>query len=226
MKKRVEYIFFDFDGTISDSKILAYNSLINVLDKIDFNVSKIKIKKLMGIKIKEMLKLLGLNNNQLEKIKTEFYNNLVNEKHIKKLKLCKNITPLKDLKKKGIKLIIISNSHHKFLFKSIKTLKLTNFFHEVYGSEDFKTKDQILKKLIKKYKISPENSIYIGDRFTDIICAKKAKLISIAINNECSWSTKTEILEQKPDFIIYDFFDLKTIIQNLNQNSKKISIKS
>ena len=70
-----------------------------------------------------------------------------------------------------------------------------------------------MKKLIKKYKIRPKHCFYIGDRFSDIDHAHRAHVIAVAIHNQCSWSTKKEILAEKPDYIISDFKDLLKLVK-------------
>ena len=211
MSKKRGYVFLDFDGTISDSKSLAYESLVSVLDDMDFRFSRFKLSKLMGVKIEKVFDFLGFDDGFFEKVKSEFYNKLVEGINLKGLKFCKDVLPLKDLKKKGVRLVIVSNSHHEFLDGSIKSLGIEDLFYEVYGSEDFDTKDKILKKLAKRYGLNPSECFYVGDRFSDIVCARKAGFVSVAINNECSWSTRKEILAEKPDFIVYDFNDLREV---------------
>ena len=44
--KRLKYLFFDFDGTISDAKKLTYETLITVLDRMDYKFSKARTKNL------------------------------------------------------------------------------------------------------------------------------------------------------------------------------------
>lgn len=216
---KIKYLFFDFDGTISDSRKVVHKTFVHVLNNLDFRFSKLKLKKIMGIKTNEVLKELGIKDEYLEKIKKNFYS-AISRSDLNDLRLSVNINPLKDLKKKGIRLIIISNSDSIFLKKSIKHLGLTNLFYEIYGGDSFTTKDKILKKLMKKYKLKKENAFYIGDRFSDIEFGHKAGFNAIAIYNKSSWSTKKEILDKKPEYIIHDLSDLKKIIENNKAGNK------
>ena len=148
--------------------------------------------------------------------KSDLVNTKTKIKEMQKLKLCVSIKPLYDLKK-YYKLIAISNSETSFIKESIKELKISKLFKKVYGAEKFSTKDNLIKKLFKKYKIQPHQAVYIGDRFSDIESARKARCLAIAIHNKCSWSDLKTIKKEKPDFIIKDFYDLKKILKKLNR---------
>jgi phosphoglycolate phosphatase-like HAD superfamily hydrolase len=212
-----KYIFFDFDGTISDARRLTYETMIEVLDKIEYEFSRLKLKKLMGSKIHDILGGLDVHESLYDKLRKKFYEYLLNNVNKKNLRLCVDVKPLYLLKNNGFKLIIVSNAEKSFIDASIKILGLQDLFSEIYGGESFSTKDEILKKLIKKYDLNPHKCFYIGDRFSDISSAHRAHMTAVAIHNKYSWSTKDEILSEKPDFIINDFSDLQKIIDS-NKN--------
>lgn len=213
----VKYLFFDFDGTISDARKLTYEAMIHVLDSFYFHYSKSKVKTLMGYKIQEILKRLGIKKVSASKIRRKFYSAIINKRKLSKLKLCCDVSPLWSLKKKGYRLIIVSNSESSFLNASIKQLNLEGLFYEVYGSESFKTKDLMLRKLLKKYNLNSKETFYIGDRFSDIDYARLVKMNSIAIYNKCSWSSKKVLLKEKPDYLISNWDDLKFILENIKK---------
>ncbi|MBT3398102.1 HAD family hydrolase [archaeon] len=213
----IRYLFFDFDGTISDAYSLAFKSLVKTLDEFEFEFNKQDALKQLGNKMHIILKNLGLNAGHLETIRRRFYKHFIRGAKEGDIKLCVSINPLKKLKKEGYKLIVVSNSETSFLRASIKRLKIKGLFNRVFGAEKFSTKDEFLKKLFKKYKIKPEEAVYIGDRFSDIEFARDAGCIAIAIHNKCSWSNKTTIMKEKPDFIIKDFRGLGKVLKKLNK---------
>ena len=77
MSKKIKFIFFDFDGTISDARRLTYDTMIDVLDRMDFKFSRSKLKKLMGIKMQKILYGLGIDEKFVNKIRKIFYKNLI-----------------------------------------------------------------------------------------------------------------------------------------------------
>jgi len=223
MRKRVQYIFFDFDGTISDAKRLTYETLVEVLDEMDFKISRLKLKKLMGAKMPEILKGLGIGSSLIDKIRKSFYRNLVKKANLNNLKLCCDIEPLWELKKSGTRLVVLSNAEKSFLNASIKVLGIKRLFYRAYGAHKTLTKDEVLKKLFRKFRINSEDTMYVGDRFSDIEYAHQAKMLAVAIHNKCAWSTKKEILAEKPDYIISNFEDLKKLVEcNFSFGKRKL----
>jgi phosphoglycolate phosphatase len=224
----IKALFFDFDGTISNSKKLSINTLKQVLKNHNprNNPTDQQIKSLIGLKLNQILEKLKIKKLDQGKLKKEFYNQIT--KHATKLKPCTSLQPLKQLKnlkqqlkqenKTKLKLIVISNANKKFLKASIKQLKIKNLFDKTYALDSQKnkniTKDKIIKQLLKKHKLKPKQTAYIGDRTTDILYAKRANITSIAINNKCAYSTLKEIKKQKPDYIIKNFQELKKILEN------------
>lgn len=212
----IKGIFFDFDGTVSDARAIAEESLLKTLDEFGFKYSKKKALSLLGNKMHIILEKLELNiGRDLQKIRKRFYKHFVQAAKDGRIKPCVSFKSLYDLKE-DYPLVIISNSETVFLNASIKTLKIKGLFTKVYGAEKFTRKDVLLKKLFKKMKIDPSEAIYVGDRFSDIDFARAAGCIAVGINNKCAWSTLAVIKKEKPDYIIKDFRELKILVKKLN----------
>ena len=210
----IKAIFFDFDGTISDTRGFVSKSIINFLEKEEYVFDKKVVVPMIGARMDEIFGKIGIREGT-DFIRNKFYKHLLGEIRKSKLKLCVSVKPLHDLKKRHL-MIVVSNSDTDFIKKQAKILNVESLFREIIGAEGFKTKDKIILDLLKKYKLNPKEVIYIGDRFSDIEYAKKAGCISVAIHNKCSWSTKKRILAEKPDFIVKDFYGLKKVVEKLN----------
>ena len=210
----IKILLFDFDGTISDARAIARKNLFLVLDRHNYKYNKKMADKLLGVKMQLIFKGLDLPIKDIDQIRKEFYELML--KDTIKLHKCVSVKPLRELKKK-FRLIVISNSESKFLLKSAKKLSVFNLFHKFYGAEMFRTKDQEIKHILKKFNIKRKEAMYIGDRFSDVDFAKKAGVLSVSIHNNCSWSGLKEVLNEKPDFIIHDFYDLKELVEKFNK---------
>ena len=57
--------------------------------------------------------------------------------------------------------------------------------------------------------------IYVGDRPVDIKLARKVGCKVVVVSNKSSWSTKEDLLENDPNFIIGDLKELKKLIRKL-----------
>lgn len=213
---KVKILFFDFDGTISDVRQIAEDCLIEVFDEHGFKFNRKKAKKLLGSKMPEILKKLGLRLSFVDNARKKFYKKMIKKVKHWRIKLCVSVKPLWELKKKGYKFVVISNSETRFVKTSMRKLGINKLFGKVYGAEKFGTKDELLEKLFKKYKIRPHEAAYIGDRFSDIDYAREAGCWAIAIHNKCSWSSKKDVMKEKPDFMIRNFRELKKILETEN----------
>jgi FMN phosphatase YigB (HAD superfamily) len=211
----IKVLLFDLDGTISDARRLTHEEMYKVLKERGHNFDKKKFEELMGSKTKDILEGLNIKENP-KKINRIFYRRVIKGAKEGKLKLCVSVEPLKELKKERIKLIVISNSHSSFIKASAKALGIKKLFKKIYGAEKFNTKDEMLEKIFKKMKVRPVEAMYIGDRFSDVDYAREAGCYAVAIHNKCAWSTKIEVLKEKPDFLIKNFSDLKRIVEKLN----------
>ena len=210
----IKALFFDFDGTISDTKKIAFESISETLKNEKFTFDSKKLRKLMGAKSKEIFKGLGLDKKYISRFRKDLFIDMKNKVSNGEIKLCTKIKPLKELSKKHI-MIVISNGRNDFIRLSSKKLKTDKIFNHTYGSNSFKTKDKMIKKIARKYKLKHHEIMYVGDRFSDIRYARKAGVYAVAIHNPCAWSTMKEILKEKPDFIVHNFEDLKKLVKKI-----------
>jgi len=212
----IKVLFFDFDGTILDSKEVALKTFSKTLKEYNYNINHKKISRLLGDKMKDILEGLKVKKEDIKKVYKEFYKNLEKIRKQEKAKPCSNLNPLYELSKK-YPMIIVSNSKTSNIKKGLRELKIEKLFKNVYGADKFPTKDIIIKKLVKKQKIKFREAVFVGDRYSDIRYAKKAGVISVAISNKCSWSSKEELKAENPDYIIWDFEELKRLIEKLKK---------
>ncbi len=217
----IKVLFFDFDGTISDAKGIAYDSLVRTFDDFEFEFDRKKVLGLMGTKLEIMIEKLriskvagGRSRVAVKKIRKRFYKYFTEAALAGGIKPCVSLKPLWDLKK-DYPLIVVSNSRGSFLRASIRKLKLGGLFRGVYGAEKFKHKDEMLEKLFRKYKIKASEAVYVGDRFSDVEFAREAGCVAVAIHNKCSWSSLAKMKKEKPDFIVKDFYELRKVVRGL-----------
>ena len=210
----IRAIFFDFDGTISDAKGIAFESAVKTLNEFGYKFSEAKLKKLMGTKMHIILKELGVPVKGVEKVRKRFYKYFT-EAVDGGIKPCVSLKPLWEMKK-DFPLIVVSNSRTSFLRASIRELKLKGLFKGVYGSEKFKFKDDMLERLFRKMGIKASEAMYVGDRFSDVEFARDAGCVAVAIHNKCAWSSLVEIKREKPDFIVNDFYELRKVVGECN----------
>jgi len=206
----MKILFFDFDGTIADSKQTYYKSIYDVVKRFGYKYSQIDKVIDFGLTLKATLKKLGFGFFVSVLAKREIMSQV--KKHVNEIKKCKDADSIKKIKHKKI---LISNSLKEFIMPILKHLKLKKDFSEIYGADDFDNKSEFIKNYIKKHKIDKKDCYYIGDRVADIKIAKKAGCKSVIVSGKCAWNSRKEILKAGPDFIIYDLGDLRKLFKRI-----------
>ena len=207
----IKLIVFDFDGTLVDTKEVIFKIVRDTFNKFNYQITSALIKEHLGNSpVGELLKHLGVKQKDINAIIHHSNAQTINSS--KKIKQVKSLLVLKNLKQKTI---IVSNNVSPFVKAVLENLNIT-FFDKVYGADNFKTKEQKIKQIMKKEKLSPKEVIYIGDKTIDVDVARKVKCVSVIISHKASWSSRKDVVAKKPDFIIKDFSELKKVISKSN----------
>jgi phosphoglycolate phosphatase len=214
----IKAVFLDFDGTVSDAKSIAFKSFVMTLEELGYEFDGKKVMDLLGTKMEGMLTELGLGHKDVNKVRKKFYGYFIKAALSGGIRPCVSLKPLWKMKEEGLPLFVVSHSRTSFLRASIKELGIKGLFNHIYGSEKFESKDEMLRSLFKKFKFKPSEAIYIGDRFSDIEFAREAGCVAVAIHNKCSWSTLERIKEEKPDYVVRDFYGLRKVIRKINSS--------
>ncbi len=211
LNKNIKLIIFDFDGTLADSKDFHQQGLINSLKKEGLTIKKSFINKKLGMKTTDILKGMHITNGR--KIR-RIFQDIDDEKtkNIRKVKLIgKTKETIRSLSRNH-KLIILSNAETEFVKEVCKREKIFRYFTEIIGEQKFSTKATEIKKLLKRGNYKKNQVIFIGDRYTDVENGEKAGIITVAVSNKYSWSSKKDLLNQSPDFLILKIEDVIRII--------------
>ncbi len=200
-------LIFDFDGTIVDTKALYYNAVYKNVKKFGYTYEEVDKVIDMGENLKNVLRRLGLKGLMILIMKKKIMKEV--KKQLLTVKECKDVESIKELREEKI---LVTNSLKTAVIPLLKQFKLKKEFKEIYGFEDFSDKGKFLKNYIKNKKLNPTSVYYIGDRAADVKAARKANCTSVIITGNCSWDSATEIIEQKPDYIIHSIKDLLEIL--------------
>lgn len=207
MKEKERLLIFDFDGTIVDSKKVYYNALEKHLRRLGFGKDKADKIIDMGLNINETLKKIGISPFMRWWEKRAIEKQV--EREVNEVKKCEDV---KDIKKIKAKKILISNSLSEFIFPVLRHLKIEDEFDEIYGTEAFDNKEEFISSYIKRNRINKKQCYYIGDRKADVRLARNLGIFSVAISTKCSWNSRKEVLDEKPDFMIFDLKDLGEVV--------------
>jgi phosphoglycolate phosphatase-like HAD superfamily hydrolase len=123
---------------------------------------------------------------------------------------------MKNLSEWRLKLAIVSQTPRFQLDDQLIRFDLHRYFSSVMACGDcpLEKPDPLpLIETAKRIGVEPENMAYVGDMYEDIICARKAGVLSIALDRpEGSYHTRTRLLEARPDFIVTSLTELLVLL--------------
>lgn len=187
MNKKI--IVFDFDGVIVNT-FKIYASISRELNP-EINLSD---KKLRSFFEESVLDAPIFKNSKL---------NLFSKKYKPKLLQLPPVPKIKQAIKmlaRDHTLIIVSSANSLIIKKYLKKQGLLEQFDSVLGADIERSKVKKFKTLLKKYKVTLNEIIFITDTLGDIIEARKAGIKSIAVT--WGYHTKATLNKSSPYKII------------------------
>jgi len=206
-------VIFDLDGTLIDAYPAITESFNYVMLKFGYKVQKpLIIRKAVGKGDKYLLKSF-VKKTDLDKVLSAYRRH-----HRKSLRQYSSLFPgvlsvLKYLKKRGYKLAVASNRPTEFSLILLKHLRVRKYFDYVLCADRLKSgkpHPQILREILKKFKLPASQAVYIGDMVIDALTGQRAKVSAIILTTGSS--SKTEIKAANPDKIIKNIKELFKVL--------------
>lgn len=206
---------FDFDGTLVDSMPTYVSSMLKILDdsKIKYNDDIIKIITPLG--------LLGTANyfielgipRSLEEILDDMKNYMLYEYQHNIPAKSNVIEVLKELKKRGACLNVLTASPHITLDACLKRLGIFDLFENVWSCDDFgttKADPEIYKMAAERIGKKTDDILFLDDNLNADMTARIAGMKVCGVYDKSSEEYVDEI-KAATDFYIYDFLELLNI---------------
>jgi len=116
---------------------------------------------------------------------------------------------IENISKKNLKLAILTNNKSQYAEEILNKFDLTNYFPTIIGFNDVsevKPNPEGINKIVEKWEIKPEETIFIGDMTTDVDAGKAAgvKIVCVA----SGLAEKNALLEHNPDFLVENTSEL------------------
>ncbi|QXE19663.1 HAD-IA family hydrolase [Clostridium sp. 001] len=208
---KYKYILFDLDGTITESKEGITKSVQYALKKFGIIVESLDLlEKFIGPPLKySFSEYYGFDENKsLEAV--QYYREYFEKKGIMENKVYDYIEDLlKQLKELKLKLIIATSKPTKFSNIILNNFNLTPYFDAIVGSNmngTRCTKGEVIKHVVEKYKINPNEAVMIGDRKYDMIGARQNNMDSIGVTY--GYGSLEELKEEEPTYIVDNVMDI------------------
>ena len=182
---------FDFDGTLVDSMPTYVSVMLRVLDEnnIAYDDDIIKTITPLGYEgTAKYYKTLGVPSS-VESIIADL--NAYAKKEYEECILSKNnvIDVLRELKRRGASLNVLTASPHTMLDCCLKRLGIFDLFENVWSCDDFhttKANPEIYKEAAKRLGVGVEDVIFLDDNFNAVKTAKAAGMHVYGVYDESS----------------------------------------
>ena len=188
-------LIFDFDGTVCDNFDTVFILATEFLQK--EGGTMIPANEVRGKGVKKLISESGIPKYKIPRLLLLARKKIAEQ--IPNLKLFKTLPKVIIKLSKKHKLGIITSNSEENVTTFLKNHKLLQYFGFIHSEIDLFGKGKKLKKVISRFSLLPEETIYIGDETRDIEAAKYAKIKSVAV----IWGYESEKLlkGQNPDYI-------------------------
>lgn len=196
-------IVFDFDGVIADT--FQLNVDIAREQKIKFTLKDFRDHHNGNIWEKPVIQFTK------EDLKYGFaeYHSRLDTKHLFPVK--KQIAKLA----KKCKLYIISSSPERSIEKFLKLTEISKYFEKILGYYAHKSKVEKFRMIFRKYRLKPQECIFVTDSLGDLREAKKVGVPTVAV----TWGYHgiTRLKKGSPNLMIHNFEDLTGAVEKLEK---------
>ena len=200
-----DYIIFDFDGTIADTRRGVFDSISYALTSYGYEVpDEMVLNSFLGPPLFESFqKATSCSDEMAEKL-TKKYRELYADNAMFRLRLFDGIEEmLKILKENNVRMAIASSKPEKFFSKLLEHLNITQYFDVVCGAamgDIHNTKQQIIARAMDALSAEREKTLMVGDRVFDIEGAKENKIKSAGV--VFGFDYRQELENAGADFIV------------------------
>jgi len=216
-------IIFDLDGTLTNFNIKTREAKMAFLERVkQMGVSSrfLTLDRPMEILLRYLEKNHGLDRDLLLKLADECFSpyELAAAENAKLKPGAKTI--LSKLKTLGYELGIASNNCRECIEIVLRKFELADFFSEVVTRNDvkrLKPHEEMIFEIMRRLKVKPWETVYVGDSIADIVAGKRAGVITVAIKNRRSFLRLPAKIY--PDFAINELGELIEVVKHLEERS-------
>jgi len=211
----IKHICFDLDGTLVDSGDTILESTKAALDrlKISYKIDKNIFNNMIGMHFIDIFEKLKIDVPDFEKFIT-IYKSLYFD-FMESSYLYPGVQQtLHYMNENNIKVSLLTTKVQDQAEKIIDHFKLRSSFNYLMGRRDgfaHKPSAEPLLYICKELNVEPAETVMVGDTELDIQCGKSAGSKTCGVL--FGYRTKTQLENEKPDFLISGLNELKSILE-------------
>lgn len=202
---KFDFVIFDFDGTIADTRRGVFDSIIYALTSYGYEVpDETVLNSFLGPPLHASFKKATSCTDEMAETLTAKYRELYTDNAMYRLHLFDGVEEmLKEMKNRGVKMAIASSKPEKFFSKLLEHLGITQYFDVVCGAslgDIHNTKQAIIARAMESLGAEKEKTLMVGDRVFDIDGAKQNGIKSAGVVFGFDYTEELETAEA--DFIV------------------------
>lgn len=209
-------VILDFDGTIADTQNSIIQTIQATLKELQLPLAnEIMVKELIGLPLKDTFeKAACIKEKQILEKAITVYRELYNTIGLSSIELFPNVKDtLEKLHRRNITMAVASSKGKGSLQSLLDSLDISQYITLTFGEQDVKRKkpapDMVIE-ILKIINIQPKEALVVGDTAYDIAMGQGAKCITCGVTY--GNHSRTQLKQQKADYIIDDFAELLHIV--------------
>ena len=214
MQSALKHICFDLDGTLVDSHKTIYNSTIKSLNDLHIpsKIDETAFRKKIGMHFVDIFEDMNIPVDDFEEFIRVYKNNYF--LFIDDSELYPNVSDvLEFLSQNGFKISLLTTKAQDQAEKIIEHFNLSNYFDVIMGRRNgiaHKPSAEPLLMICAELKVTPEESLIVGDTEMDIQCGQNANTKTCAVTH--GYRSEDAVTKYKPDYIAKDLKQLGELL--------------
>lgn len=214
-KLPIDLIFFDLDGTLTDSIPPAISSIQKMLRDLGYPAKSVpQINRYVGFgEIPLITGSIGTEEPAKVTAAMRLYEKYYQEEGLIEVPLYPHVKETLEYYKTKTK-IIISNKKSSFINILLQNHRISSYFNEVLGGDNapcLKPNPCAILELLNKYRVTKERALFIGDMTIDLETGQNAGIQTCGVTY--GFDGKEKLAAANPDFLINDLLELQGAIE-------------
>ena len=211
MRTYVEFMIFDFDGTLVQSGEDIANSVNFTLAALNLpRIDKQQILTFIGDGVVKLIeRAIGDAGKTYQEKAMAIFTDHYSRHMLDHADLYPGVYDILQHFKEKQK-IILTNKRFIFAEKMATELNISGFFADIIGADTtpyIKPDPELIKTILERFPVGKKQTVIIGDGVNDILLARNSGIFSCAFLN--GLGNREELLALEPDIVFEQFEQLK-----------------